>query len=95
MAQIRETRLKQSWQEGPDDGDHTGVGYFDECDAIDSSISDSEYGDPISKILDSTNDTDSRGGAESDGVQQGGREEVYEWIEGFRNHWKDGRADTE
>ena len=51
-----------------DDGDHRGVGYIDESDAIDSSIDDSEYCDSISKILDSTNDTDSRWGAESDGV---------------------------
>ena len=50
------------------DGDRRGVGYIDESDAIDSSIDDSEYGDSISKILDSTNDTDSRWGAESDGV---------------------------
>ena len=51
-----------------DDGDHKRVGYIDECDAIDCSIDNSEYCDSISKILDSTNDTDSRWGAESDGV---------------------------
>merc|ERR1712060_1042575 len=50
-----------------DDGDHERVGYIDEFDAIDSSIDDSEYGDSISKILDSTNYTDSRWGAEPDG----------------------------
>ena len=54
-----------------DDGDHKRVGYIDECDAIDSSIRGSEYCDSISKILDSTNDADSRWGAESDGVAGG------------------------
>ena len=79
------------------DGDHRGIGYIDESDAIDSSIDDSEYCDTISKIFDSTNDTDSsdRDFDESDGVQGGGREEVYEWIEGFRNHWEDCRAESD
>ena len=78
-----------------DYGDHRGIRYIDESDAIDSSIDDSEYCDSISEILDSTNDTDSRWGDESDGVQGGRREEVNEWIEGFRNHWKDYRTETD
>ena len=77
------------------DGDHRGIGYIDESDAIDSATDDSEYCDSISEILDSTNDTDSRPGDESDGVQGGGREEVDEWIEGFRNHWEDYRTETD
>ena len=78
-----------------DDGDYQRVGYIDESDAIDSSIDDSEYCDTISKILDSTNDTDSRSGDESDGVHGGRREEVDEWIEGFRNHWEAYRTETD
>ena len=76
-------------------GDHGGIGYINESDAIDSSIDDSEYCDSIPEILDSTNDTDSRWGAESDGVYGGRREGVYEWIEGFRNHWEDYRTETD
>ena len=56
------------------DGDYWGVEYIDESDAIDSSIDDSEYCDTISKVVDSTNDTDSsdRDFDESDGVEGGG-----------------------
>ena len=76
-------------------GDHRGIGYINELDAIDSATDDSEYRDSISEILDGTNDTDLRPGSESDGVKGGGREEVYEWIEGFRNHWEDYRANAD
>ena len=88
---VRNSSGRRAW----DVGDYRRVGYINESDAIDSSIDDSEYCDSIPEILDSTNDTDSRWGAESDGVYGGRREGVYEWIEGFRNHWEDYRTETD
>ena len=95
MAQIRKHVGNSPGRRARDDGDYQRVGYIDESDAIDSSIDDSEYCDSIPEILDSTNDTDSRWGAESDGVYGGRREGVDEWIEGFRNHWEDYRTETD
>ena len=76
--------------------DGQGIEYIDESDAIDSPIDGSEYGDTIPEMVDSTNDTDSSDGDfdESDGVEGGGLEGVYKWIEGFRNHWNDDRTET-
>ena len=97
----------REWKIGKHDGngsgwragherDGRGIEYIDESDAIDSSIDGSEYGDTIPEMVDSTNDTDSSDGNfdESDGVEGGGPEGVYKWIDEFRNHWNDDRTET-